>query len=160
GLLLTHLQVEHRERLFTAPDMEYPLQATLGDGELELLGYALPDEPVAPGEVARLTLCWRAMRRPATAYTVFVHWLDGQGAYCGGQDNMPVMGQRPTDGWVPQEVVVDEWQIPLPADMPPGVYQIEVGMYDAKTGQRLPIYLDGVCQDQDRLLLPNGLTVP
>jgi len=160
GLLLTHLQVEHRERLLAVPDVEYPVQAILGNDEIELLGYDLPDSSVAPGDTVHLTLYWRALKRPAAAYTVFIHWLNGQGAFQGGQDSMPAMGQRPTNGWIYQEVTVDEWQILLPVDMPSGVYQIEVGMYDAQTGQRLPILLDGKRQDQDRLLIPNGLTVP
>ena len=37
------------------------------------------------------------------------------------------------------EVVVDEYQIVLPEDAPPGVYPVEVGLYVAENGRRLQV---------------------
>ena len=35
---------------------------------------------------------------------------------------------------MPGDLILDEYQIQLPAEMPAGQYQIEVGLYDPKTG--------------------------
>jgi hypothetical protein len=45
--------------------------------------------------------------------------------------------------------VPDRHLIEVPENTPPGRYQIEVGLYDASTGERLPV--DG--SDTDRILL-------
>jgi hypothetical protein len=68
-----------------------------------------------------------------TPYTVFTHLLDGDNQVRGQMDSQPQGGGRPTTGWVPQEYVVDEYQLAVQADAPEGDYVIEVGMYDAST---------------------------
>jgi hypothetical protein len=43
---------------------------------------------------------------------------------------------------------------------PPGEYVIGIGMYDASTGQRLPIFSDDQISEEDRLLLGVVQVVP
>ena len=93
-----------------------------------------------PGGTIGLTLIWRCLDRMDTDYTVFTHLLDQEGHVRGGKDNPPVHGTYPTTLWVPGEVVLDSYQIPVDADAPPGRYAIEVGMYDPVTIQRLPVH--------------------
>ncbi len=63
-------------------------------------------------------------------------------------------GTYPTTGWLPGEVVIDEYEIAVDATAPAGEYQLEVGMYDLKTMQRLPILNErGVRLPHDRILL-------
>ena len=61
-------------------------------------------------------------------------------------------GRHPTTTWVPGEVVVDAYEIPIRADAPPGAHVIEVGMYDPGTLQRLSV-LDPTGAVGDRILL-------
>ena len=69
-------------------------------------------------------------------------------------------GTYPTTGWVEDEVITDEYEIVVQSDAPPGEYQIEVGMYDAATGQRLPIFDEGGTRlPGDRILLDQVITV-
>jgi hypothetical protein len=70
----------------------------------------------------------------------------------GQQDNPPVHGTYPTALWVPGEVVVDEYEIEVAADAPPGSYVIEAGMYDPDTMARLPVADPGGAAG-DRVLL-------
>ena len=42
-------------------------------------------------------------------------------------------------GWAPGEVVVDRHPIPIKPDAPKGSLQIEVGLYDAASGERLKL---------------------
>jgi len=71
-----------------------------------------------------------------------------------------VSGTYPTTGWVEGEVITDEYEIAVKSDAPPGDYQIEVGMYDAATGQRLPVFDEGGTRlPGDRILLDQVITV-
>jgi hypothetical protein len=137
-LSLGTLTVSGRQRLFELPPaVQHPVQAELGE-QIRLLGYDLPQRDVSPGDVVPLTLYWQALRRMDTSYTVFTHLLDDQSRIWGQQDNLPVQGTYPTTGWLPGEVIVDQYQIPVRHDALSGRYQIEIGVYDAATGIRLP----------------------
>jgi hypothetical protein len=50
------------------------------------------------------------------------------------------------------EVVVDSYLIDLPADLSPGAYPIEIGLYLPHNGQRLLVTMPGV-RDSDALYL-------
>jgi hypothetical protein len=79
-------------------------------------------------------------------YTVFTHLLGPDGQILAQQDNPPVNGTYPTTLWLPGEIVVDPYTIPLPTDLPPGDYPIQVGFYIAENGLRLadPVLLDTI----------------
>jgi len=127
------------------------------DDRMMLLSY-LADEAVSPGGVARFTLYWWAMSPMREDYTVFVHLLDAEGRVRWQQDIMPALGTRPTGGWRPGEVIEDVHEIAIPADAPPGVYRVEVGVYLPLTWQRLHVLdADGAPQ-ADCFFLPS-LTV-
>ena len=55
----------------------------------------------------------------------------------GQQDNEPENGRRPTTTWRTNEIIRDAYAIPLDPLAPPGLYQIEIGLYDPVTGIRL-----------------------
>jgi len=151
-LKLGTITVTGRQRLFELPAaVQHPMQAELG-GLVRFLGYDLPQREMSPGDALPLTLYWQAVRRMDTSYTVFTHLLDEHNRIWGQQDNLPLQGTYPTTGWLPGEVIVDEYQIPVRDDAPPGCYQIEVGLYDAATGLRLP-----VVDSTDQTLLGNHL---
>jgi len=58
----------------------------------------------------------------------------------GGQwDSVPGGGLLPMTSWLEGEVIADEYEVPIRVGAPPGEYVIEIGMYDVRTGQRLPI---------------------
>jgi 4-amino-4-deoxy-L-arabinose transferase-like glycosyltransferase len=111
-------------------DLEWPALGTLA-------GYDLDRTTAAPGDTVLLTLYWVARRPVTAAYTVFAHLLDGGNQLRGQHDSPPNGGQTPTTGWAPGEAVVDRHPIPIKPDTPKGSLQIEVGLYDAATGERL-----------------------
>jgi hypothetical protein len=49
--------------------------------------------------------------------------------------------------------VRDQYDITISPKAPPGEYQLEVGMYLAETGERLPVLGEGVDQAQRVILL-------
>jgi hypothetical protein len=128
--------------------------ATLGEGQFAFEGYRLrPSNGVKAGKVLVLDLFWQALEPVDMSYTVFVHLLGPYNPATGGplwaqDDSQPMHGGHPTIRWQLGQVVPDRHELEIPASTPPGVYQIEVGLYVASTGQRLPV--DGT--GMDRLL--------
>ncbi len=127
-------------RRFRPPRVQHSLSADLG-GRVRLVGYDVDTEP----GVVHLTLYWQAQRAMDVPYTVFTHLLGG-GQVWGQRDSQPGGGRAddvrelyPTTVWLPGEYVADRYDIPLAAEAPFDDYLIEVGMYDARTGQRLPV---------------------
>ena len=114
---------------------------------------------VRPGESLEVTLYWQAQEPLEQSYKVFVHLL-GE-AYnpatgnrlWGQQDSLPGQGAYPTTGWAVGEVVADHYTVTLQADAPPGDYIIEIGLYEATTGERLPVLDDAGNFKDDCLIL-------
>jgi len=126
----------------------YPLDITLGDG-IRLEGYELIPEAPSPGDTLYVRFHWAVDARPAGDWTVFVHLLgqpkaDGNRLWV-GKDSTPGAGSLPTNRWQPGWRVIDEYALPLPADLPPDAYEIQVGMYQPdgrslpETGAGLPL---------------------
>jgi hypothetical protein len=123
---------------FTPPTVRHPLEANLGD-RVKFLGYDLDALPARPGDTLHLILYWQALAEMDESYTVFTHLLDKDNLIRGQKDSLPVGGTLPTSCWVKDEIIVDEYKIPIQPDAPPGQYVIEIGMYQLETGQRLPV---------------------
>ena len=154
---LGSLAVEAVDRRMIVPPIQHPWQANLGD-QVEFLGFDLDRTEVTRGETLHLTLYWRAVTNMETSYTVFTHLLDSANQIQGQHDNPPVNSTYPTTLWVPGEVVVDPYAIPVSVDAPPGEHAIEVGLYVAETGQRLPL-LDAAGQVTGDRILASTITV-
>jgi len=135
---LDTISVEATQRSFDVPPIAHPLRATLGDS-VELLGYDLSAESLAPGDTLRLTLYWRALTEMAEDYTVFTHVIAPDGSMSGQKDNAPVNGTYPTSLWVADEIVTDSYEIEIGAESVAGPQRLEVGMYVAENGARLPV---------------------
>jgi len=94
-----------------------------------------------------------------TSYVVFTHLLGKnynprRGNYIWGQeDSVPLGGAYPTTGWSVGERVRDEYRIPIESDAPTGEYELEVGIYEPVTGERLLVYSQEGTLLGDRILL-------
>ncbi len=140
-------------RSFQSPSIPHPLQAELGH-KVRLLGYGLSPGTLHSGETLHLTLYWQALVKMAKDYAVFTHLVDGEGRIWGQKDDFPAGGTRSTSGWLVGEILVDEYDIPVWGDAPPGEYTIEVGMYDLISGERLAAFdAEGERLAGDRVIL-------
>ncbi|MGQ9786885.1 MAG: DUF2079 domain-containing protein [Anaerolineae bacterium] len=127
----------------TSGSPAYSLQADLG-GQMRLLGYDLAPTPAHPGGALTVTLTWQAARAMSWDYTIFVHLLDSNGHKVAQHDGQPWNDvPLPTSSWRVGEVVRDVHLLNLPADLPPGTYQLQLGVYYWPTGERLPVLQDG-----------------
>ena len=117
-----------------AAQQAYPVEF---ESDLALTGFRLARSAVQRGGQLQLTLFWLARAPIASSYTVFVHLLAPDGFDLLDGDGIPRTGSRPTNSWQPGEIIIDTHSIALPADMPVGVYRLEVGMYERESGTRL-----------------------
>jgi hypothetical protein len=68
-------------------------------------------------------------------------WNTAQNNPLWGQvDRLPVDGNAPTNAWAPGQVVGDPYALPVDPNAPPGQYTLTVGLYDALSGERLPVH--------------------
>jgi len=106
---------------------------------IRLARYALSDRSAQPGDVLQIRFDWRTDAPLTTRYKVFVQLLNEGGVLVAQRDAEPVGNTFPTTAWTPGETVVDNHGLPLPDDLPPGEYQLIVGLYNIDApGQRLP----------------------
>ncbi len=103
-----------------------------------LVGYDLDKSVYRPGEIVYLQLWWRATAAVPADWTVFTHLLgppkaDGSVVWA-GRDARPGQGSAPTTAWQSGDLILDEYQLQLPADAAAGPYQIEVGLYNPAIG--------------------------
>ena len=140
------------QRQFDVPPIQHALQANLGD-QVKFLGYDLESTRLKPGQTLHLTLYWQTLTPMEQSYTVFTHLLDKNNQIWGQKDGIPGNGMRPTTGWAEGEIIIDEYDVPVQVDAPPGQYILEIGLYDLATGQRLSvIHQEGHVTD-NRILL-------
>jgi hypothetical protein len=82
-------------------------------------------------------LYWQATAEMTAEYTVFVQILNPAGQVIAQIDQPPLAGAAPTTTWLPGEILVDGYNLHLPANLPPGQYRLITGLYHPATGQRL-----------------------
>jgi hypothetical protein len=153
-VFLAEIELTAPERVYQMPEVQRPSGASLG-GVCTLIGADLDGDEVSPGDTLRLTLYWRADEVTERSFTVFTHLLDADERVVAQHDSEPVKGIRPTHGWVPPEVVSDRHPLTIPAELRPGEYLVEVGMYELEEPglPRLPVLADDGTPAGDRILL-------
>lgn len=101
-----------------------------------------------PGQTVPITLTWQATTSIGQDWTIFIHLLAPDGSLAAQDDGPPLAGDYPTHWWESGEQLQEVRSLALSADLPPGVYSLALGLYDA-TLVRAPAYVDGVRQPAD-----------
>jgi hypothetical protein len=111
----------------TPPVRPQGVPVSLANG-VSLLGYALPG-PLTPGRPAHLALYWHVDNLPAgppaQGYSFASHLLAADTRRLAQQDG-PGYHVRL---WQPGDSIISWFDIPLPAELPPGPYRLQVSMY-------------------------------
>lgn len=118
-------------------EINIPLEVNLND-QVILESAELRQETFQPGGVIAVTLRWRALRSIDARYVVFVHLVNDPGAPAVAQQDAEPF--TPTIDWSPGIEMVDPHQVPIPAGLPAGQYQLRVGMYpQGQPSYQLPV---------------------
>jgi hypothetical protein len=111
---------------------------------MALLGYDLDAAGYEAGGTILLTLYYQSLSPVDANYTAFVHLLGPPNPAAGS----PIWGQvdaepcaycYPTSYWEKGQFVIDHLEIAIPADAPPGAYDLAMGFYQWPTLDRLPV---------------------
>ncbi|MBN1937709.1 MAG: hypothetical protein JW934_23830, partial [Anaerolineae bacterium] len=132
------ITVHAPQRTMTLPDgIDHRAEANLGE-RITLLGFDLDETTLSASDALSLILYWQARQEMDASYKVFVQLVGADGVLA-QIDAAPANNTRPTTGWIAGEVVADPYTLVLPADAPPGPYQLITGLYDPLTLRRLPV---------------------
>ena len=148
ALVLDGLEVtEKPDRVFTAPDPQYPIAANLAN-KARLLGYKADrlqfsrSTCAAAPDQCQLSFdfYWQGLSEMDQLYFVFLHLVDEQGHIVAQHDRSPgIRGKQPTTSWLPTEIIADPVELPLPPDLTPGRYTLRLGLYLPPIGPRLQV---------------------
>lgn len=138
------------------PEQIQPLNVDF-NRQITLTGYFL-SQPLVAGDLLNLTLFWQANTPVNVDFTVFVQVMDSGNTIVAQNDTKPQNGFYPTPYWQPGEQVLDSHVVYLPPDLPPGQYDLLVGLYEADSGQRLQILDEAGVFKSDHVRIP-GVTV-
>lgn len=146
-------------------DVPNPISYNYG-GQMELTGYEMDTRRVQPGDEIAVTLYWRALRDMETNYSVSVQLAgrDGpaRGHMAGQKDAWPVDGAYPTSVWAEGEVIEDPYTVAIAEDAPPGIYDVEIVVYELEDSGEITklkrVVRNGQLVDERILLSPIWVT--
>ncbi len=138
GRVIARYTIEVIPALTEAPAFASAVQADFSSVG-SLVGFTIDGDAFDRSQPVTVTLVWRAAQPAATSYTVFVQLVSSEGRVIAQSDAVPAQNQRPTTGWRAGEYLVDEHRLSFHADATPGPARLIAGLYDAATGERLPL---------------------
>ena len=156
--VLDQMEVEYNERgvlIFrgegftpvVAPAVERERYGNFG-GELALTGFALSSMRPDPGDEVEVTLYWQALADAGPGYVALLHLVGPGGVGKAGVDEPILAGLYQPDLWPKGAVIADRHRLTIPADLPPGHYRLDLGLYYPDQPDQ-PLLADG----HDRLTL-------
>jgi hypothetical protein len=118
-----------------------PIDVRYGD-VARLMRIDVPHPPwPQPGDEPSLRLCWQPLQRDDRPLMVLTQIVGAENRVVATRRTLPGLGSYPTSIWRPDAIFCDVVHVPIQSDAPaPDVYQVEVGIIDEHTRQRLPAY--------------------
>lgn len=106
------------------------------------LHWAEWDRPtVQPGDSLEMGFQWQAVAAMQQDYNLFVHLLNGDGELVAQLDGELTADSGLTSDWPLWGLVIGQYELLIPDDLPAGEYTLVMGHYDVESGRRLE--LDG-----------------
>jgi hypothetical protein len=102
--------------------------------KIRLLGCDWDAERTDSGNELKLTLYWEAMQPIDEDYEILLKVVNGAYKVWGQREGHPVQGIFPTYTWREGQIIKDQREIEILPGTPPGVYHIEVLLYDLGNG--------------------------
>jgi hypothetical protein len=110
----------------------------LYEGHVALLSFEVPTRSVQPGQTLNLLSRWQSLGDVPADMKAFVHLVDDRGDVWVQHDGLDC----PSRFWREGDMVVQVHFLVLPADLPPGVYSLRVGLYGRQALTPYPL-VDG-----------------
>lgn len=117
-----------------------PVGWRFGDGEpvAELLQVDVRESTAVAGGVLPVEVCWNPLSAPSRNLSQLVHLVGAAHQVVAIRHTFPGLGSYPTSAWLVGQAFCDTIRIDIPPDLArTQLYQVEVGWFDAETGERL-----------------------
>jgi hypothetical protein len=114
------------------------------DGQVALMAGESDQSSVGRGGMLQARAYWEPLQALTANYHVIVQLIGSDGNAIAGTDKQHpgdpvVQGETPTTQIPRGKYLRDEHTITIPANAPPGRYELRVGLYDPATGKRLKL---------------------
>lgn len=132
-----------RPRVLSVAELgKAPRQLNIAFGDcMKLLGYEVDPTIAQAGHSLAVTLYWQAICPIDRNYSIFVHLLDDLESVVAQEDTFPGLGSLPTTQWQPGDAIADMYLLQIPTRTVASSFaQLEVGVYDFNTGERLAVH--------------------
>jgi hypothetical protein len=107
---------------------------------------------IKPGRTLAVVLFWTTKEVvPPADYTIFLHLRDAHGRNLAQIDVAPWHGLFPPESWQAGKLVTERLEMWLPYELPPGEYQLVMGLYSPANQTRFPTFADGVHLTEDEV---------
>ncbi|GMV41855.1 MAG: hypothetical protein AMXMBFR64_35710 [Myxococcales bacterium] len=114
----------------TAADVRF------GDA-VRLRGWSVEPRVIEPGDSVQVIVDFEVLAQAGPGWALFMHLVGGDRHI--NLDHEPVAGAWPVSAWRPGDFVRDRSWVRIPADLPPGVYEVVFGLWDKEgDGERIP----------------------
>lgn len=147
----SRVNVQTRSRYFELSSKPQTGLDIVFNEEFELLGYDLNLMPRRPGDIIDVYTYWRALKTMNSHYVISLHLLDNSMMMASQSDQL--LGQYYSNVlWSPGEVVTDSHRLLLGTQTPPGLYTVELNIYDGvlNTFKPLPMVSAEMARPIDR----------
>lgn len=134
---------------------EYRHWANLGD-LVELVGFDAKSS-IRAGRTLSVTLAFQGLAPLDKPYKVFVHLIGGEDTIMAQDDRLPCNFSLNEDDLRPGNIVLETYNLSIPAETPPGEYRLELGMYEPDSNQRLPVVASELDHTANSVVL--GITI-
>jgi hypothetical protein len=140
--------------VYTRFSPEVELSHNFGDN-LVLIGSDIKVENLSPGGQFSITYYWKSLTPVHENYAIFVHFKK-KGAIIDPetsskikrklrrpitdmfqQDHQPLHGAYPTSKWIANELIREQYDVTVPPEIEPGIYEIWIGVWNPFTKIRL-----------------------
>jgi hypothetical protein len=144
-----------RLTLYEVNTEHYPVPQLIGifNESIGLYGAGRMIPTPRPGDQLDWIALWQVIRPiPTPRLKTFVHLLDAQERVVAGDDRLDVN----VSSLLPGDLMSQFSQLALPADLAPGTYPVEIGLYHSDTGERLrlPDQTDRILLDPIEVVAP------
>jgi hypothetical protein len=116
--------------------------AAVGHRVKETTGFVLHEgKPVPPGKTVGVNIFWTVDEAvPSAPYMLFLHMRDADGRTIAQRDTPPWQGLFPPETWPPHHLIAETLDLWLPYEVPPGRYEVVMGLYNGETMARFPAF--------------------
>jgi hypothetical protein len=131
--------------------LDRTVAANFGD-QAQLSGVELPAD-ARPGDTIKMRLAFENRRMLDRLYKVFVHLRGSDNSVVAQADRVLCDTTLNEADWRPGDILVDEYELTIPVETPPGDYPVVIGFYQEATGARLAVAAADLEHDGDSVTI-------